>query len=249
MKIRSDKPNPVKTLNRFFTMVFLVFLLSQGEKTFAQPSRIAIINLADSNLIYKHIGFTTFKDKSDTFNCQFNCKKYIDRELSRILSSRYTVSSISIPNKLLSSNGGIYNPSGINNDVRAWISSLKNEYDFIVFVETGEQDDIMDTKKQKLWSSGLYSRGTGTKSWVAVFSTARFTLIRTSNAEAVDYDWSAMDYILPIRDYQFSREDLLIDPEMLPIIKSELVKLFDYKMQYFLTNTFLIPDVDSDGYK
>jgi hypothetical protein len=249
MKIRSDKPNLVQRLNRFFTLVFLVFLLSAGENTFAQLSRVAIINLADSNLIYKHIGFTIFKDKSDIFSCQFNCKIYIDRELSRILSSRYTVSSISIPNKLLSSNGGIYNPSGINNEVRLWISSLKNQYDFVVFVETGEQDDIMDAKKQNLRSSGLYSRGNSTKSWVAVFSTTRFTLIRTSNSEAVDYDWSAMDYILPIKDYQFSRADLLIDPEMLPLIKMELIKLIDYKMQYFLTNTFLIPDVDSDGFK
>lgn len=238
-----------RTIIRFFIPAVLVFLLLQVEETFAQqPSRIAIIDLADSNLIYKHVGFASFKDKSDTFDCRFNCKKYIEQELTRVLSTRYTVSLLSAPDKLIPANGSIYNL--LNSiDVKSWISGLKNEYDFVIFVESGEEDDIMDTKKQKLRSCGLYTRGNPAKSWVAVFSTTRFTALRTANSEVVDYDWRGMDYLLPINDYQFSRQNLLIDPEMLPVIKTGLIKLLDYKLEYFLTNSYLLPNVDYESLK
>ncbi|MDO9256814.1 MAG: hypothetical protein Q7U54_14945 [Bacteroidales bacterium] len=244
------KFNLKQTMVRFCKFAVLAFLLFQVEKTFAQqPSRIAIIDLADSNLIYKHIGFTVFKDKSDTFDCQFNCKQYIKQELTRVLSTRYTVSLISAPDKLIPSNGSIYNLLNGNNDIKSWISGLKNQYDFVIFVETGEEDDLMDTKKQKLRSCGLYTRGNPAKSWAAVFSTTRITAIRTANSEVLEYDWKGMDYLLPISDYQFSRQNLLIDPEMLPVIRTGLVKLVDYKLEYFLTNSYLLPNVDYESLK
>jgi len=244
MKKHSVKPNLKQIIIRLCELALLVFLLVPGKIVFAQPSRIAIVNIVDSNLMYKHIGFTEFKDKIDTFDCRFNCNKYISQELNRILLLRYTVSFIVAPNSLISPNGNFNNSLTGNNEVVSWIKSLKNKYDFVIIVETGERDDLMDTKKQKLRSSGLYSRGNPDKSWVAVYSASRFSAIRPSNLEIVDYDWSGMDYLLPISDYQFSRQNLLIDPEMLPLIEASLIKLIDYKIEYFLTNSFLMPDAD-----
>ena len=196
--------NLKQTIVRFCKLAVLAFLLFQVDKTIAQQlSRVAIIDLADSNLIYKHVGFTSFKDKTDTFDCQFNCKKYIEQELTRVLSTRYTVSFLSVPNTLLPPNESISNSLNSNNEIKSWISNLKHDFDFIIFVETGEQDDIMETKKQKLRSSGLYSRGNPAKSWVAVFSTISFTALRASTLEVVDYDRTGMDFLLPINEYQF----------------------------------------------
>lgn len=233
----------------FCKLALVISLLVLGEKSFAQRSRIAIVNIADSNVLYKHVGLAMFKDKTDTIYCQFSCKKYIDHELTKILSSRYSVNVIPLPDNLAIQFGNISNSSDVNNDVKTWIGSLKKQYDFVVFVETGEQDDILDAKKQKLRSCGLYTRGNASKSWVAVYSTTRFTLIRTSNSEAVEYGYTGMDYLLPLNDYLFSRDNLMIDPEMLPIIKAGLIKLLDYKLGYFLTNSFLIPDDDNESLK
>ena len=129
------------------------------------------------------------------------------------------------------------------------MARLKDQYDFVIFVETGEQVDIMDPNKQKLCSAGLYSRGNPGKSWVAVFNTNSFTAIRTSNLEIVNYDLSAMDYLLPINNYQFSKKDLLIAPEMIPLIRSELMKLIDYKLEFFLTDSYIMPDADYNNLK
>jgi hypothetical protein len=203
----------------------------------------------DSALIYKHVGLTGFKDKLDTFDCQLNSKKYIDQELTRILSARYTVSFISMPPALISPNGNIIHSLNGNKEVQTWISRLKNQLDFIIFVETGEQDDIMDPKKQKLRSTGLYSRGNPGKSWVAVLNTTSFTAIRTSNLEIVNYDLSGMDYLLPINNYQFSRQGLLIDPEMLSLIRSELIRLIDYKLEFFLTDSYIMPEAEYNKLK
>ena len=235
--------NVFKLKHLFVTIckiAFFLLLLFSGERTYAQNSRIAIINLVDSNLIYKHIGFKMFKDNADRFDCKFNCNEYIDKELTRLLSTRYTVSLISIPGSLIYPNGSIYNSFDIKKEINSWISGIKDQYDYVIFVESGEQDDLMDSKKQKLQSSGLYSRGNPLNSWVAVYTTARFSLIRTSNLENLDYDWGGMDYILQFNEYQFSRDAVLIDPEMLQLIRTQLIKLFDYKLEYFLTNSYLI---------
>ena len=241
--------NLKQTIVRVCKLAVLAFLLFQVDKTFAQqPSRIAIIDLADSNLIYKHVGLSSFKDKTDTLDCWFNCKKYIELELTRVLSTRYTVSLIQAPDKLIPADGSFYILLN-SNAVKSWISGLQHQYDFVIIVETGEEEDLMDTKKQKLRSCGLYTRGNPAKSWVAVFSTTRITAIRTANSEVLDYDWKGMDFLLPVSEYQFSRQNLLIDPEMIPVISSALVKLLDYKIEYFLTNSFLVPNVEYDKLK
>lgn len=249
MEKYSDVFNLKLSCSRFCEFIGLIFLLFFVENTIAQNSRVAVINRADSNLVYKHIGFTEFQDKTDTFDCQFNCKKYIDQELTRILSTRYTVSFISVPNSLLAPNESAGNLLNSNKEIKSWITNLKQDFDFVIFVETGELDDIMETKKQKLRSGGLYSRGNSSNSWVAVFSTINFTALRPSNSEVIDYDWSGMDYLLPISEFQFPRQNLLIDPDMLPVIKTALIKLLDYKLEYFLTNSFLVPNVEYDKLK
>ena len=239
-----NKLNLKQTLICVYKLSILILLIVLSEKSFAQLSRIAIVNLADSNLIYKHVGLTGFKDKSDTFDCQFNCKQYIEQELERILAARYTVSLVSIPNSLIQLNGNISNLLKSNKDAASWITNLKDQFDFVIFIETGEETDLMDAKKQKLRSCGLYTRGNPAKSWVAVYNTSRFTAIRPSNLDAVNYDLSGMEYLLPITDYQFSRQNLLIDPEMLPLIKTWLIKLIDYKLEFFLTDSYLMPEGD-----
>lgn len=229
-------------------MLFILFLLANGS-VFSQPSGIGIVNLVDSNLIYKHVGLPGFKDKLDTFDCRFNCKKYIDQEIERILSTRYNISFISRPASLVSPNGNITNLLNVNKDVQTWITRLKNQFDFIIFIETGEQTDIMDPKKQKLRSSGLYSRGNAGKNWVAVFNTNSFTAIRTANLEIVHYDLNGMEFLFPIPNFQFSRQGELIDPEMLPLIRSELIRLIDYKLEFFLTDSYIMPDAEYNKVK
>lgn len=240
MILFTNKLKPKLMLIRICKVTFLFILLVYGEKNYAQLSRIGIVNIADSNLIYKHVGLKGFKDYADTFNCQLNCKEYIDVELTRLLSVRYSTSLITIPSSFLTPNGSIYASSDFKKEVISWVTGLKNQYDYIIFIETSEMEDLMDSKKQKLHASGIYSRGNPPNSWVAVFSTIRFSLVRTTTAQNMDYESIGMDYILPLKEYQFSRDNVLIDPEILPYIKSELTKLFDYKMEYFLTNSYLM---------
>jgi hypothetical protein len=249
MMINFDQIKLKQTCILIWKLILFIFLLSPVEKTDAQISRIAVVNIADSNLIYKHIGFSLFKDKADTFDCQFNYTKYTETELTRVLSTRYTVSLLSMPDKLIATIGSAYNSLSASNEIKAWILGIRNLYDFVIFIETGEEDDLMDTKREKLRSCGIYTRGNAAKNWVAVFSTTRFTAIRTANLEVADYEWRAMDYLLPISDYQFSRQNLLIDPEMLTLIRTNLTRLIDYKIEYFITNSFLVPDVDYDNLK
>ena len=51
------------------------------------------------------------------------------------------------------------------------------------------------------------------------------------------------------KQYQFSKDNVLIDPEMLPIIKTSLIKLIDYKLEFFLTYSYIMPDGDYNKLK
>lgn len=237
------------TFNRISQLIIFILLLSSSEKSFSQLSRIAIINLVDTTLLYHHIGFTMFTNKIDTFDCKFNCKKYIDNELSRFLSSKYSLSFITITDSLISSNGSIYNAWGIKKEVKLWLSNLKDDYEIVIFVESGEQADYMNQTNQILKSSGLYSRGNPIKSWAAVYSTVKFIPLRTSSLKTLDYGLSGMKYLERIKNYKFPEEKILIKPEMLPIIKTDLENLLAYKIEYFLTKSFLLPQDAYDKLK
>lgn len=224
----------------------VIFLLVPTVNIYAQLPTIAIINLSDSTLIHKHLGVTVFTNSTDTFDLQFNCKKYVDQKLIQFLSSKYTVSFITIPDTLLSKNKSIYNSWGLKKTVKSWLASLKDKYEFVIYIEScrpdaGIQRGGMFLTNQTFYSSGLYSRGNPIKSSAAAYSTILFLAFRTSNQEELEYYPGMKSSTQPIKGYKFSKERMSIDPEMLPLIKTELVKLLDYKAEHFLTGTYLVP--------
>jgi hypothetical protein len=223
----------------------VVFLLVATAKTFAQLPNIAIINMVDSTIIHKHLGLTMFTNKVDTFNLKFNCQKYIDQELTKFLSPKYTVSFITIPDTLLFKCRSIFGFWGLKKTFKPWLASLKDKYDFVIYVEPcrpggGIQGPTFQTN-QTFWGSGLYSHGNPIKSSAFVYSSIVFFVYRTSNQVELEYYAGYKSSISQIKGYKFSDDRMSIDPEMLPVIKTGLVKLLDDKIEMFLTRSFLVP--------
>lgn len=225
----------------FINILINFFLFMPTFNTFGQLSRIAIINHVDSTLIHVHIGTTIFTNKTDTFKCNFNCRTYIENELPRFLSSKYTVSLINTPDSITSKNGSIYNFLGINKSAKSWIESLKDQYDFIIYVESSGAN-ISD---KTILSSGIYSRGFS----FYIYSTIYFTALKPGDFKKLDYKSDGMKFYKDVKDHNLFKKKAVVDPDIFPFVRSELIKLIDYKLEYFLTHSYLLPKDSYDKIK
>ena len=241
--------NVKKANNILFKLVLVVLLILPVSNTFAQLTRIAVVNIMDTTLVHIHLGTTIFTNKTDTFDLQFNCKKYIEQELPRFLSSKYEVSVINIPDSILSKNGSIYDFWGIKKEIKSWISSYKDKYDLIIYVESSKGQTSGYPANHKLLSSGLYSQGNPIRSWAAVYSTMSFTAFYTSNAKTIDYNTGYMLNFKTLKNFKFSKDKITIEPEMIPLIKAQLKKILDDVLENFLTNSYIVPKDAYDSVK
>jgi len=141
---------------------------------------------------------------------------------------------------------------GLKKTTKIWLASLKDKFEFVIFIlsnSPGGMTGGMFMTNQAFYSSGLYTRGNPIKTGVATYSTIQFIIFRTSNSENLEYFAGMKAGTSPIKGYKFSKDIMTIDPEMLPFIKTELVKQLDYKIENFLTGTFLVPQDAYDALK
>jgi hypothetical protein len=227
----------------------VIFLIISSTNTFGQLSKIAVVNIMDTTLFHIHYGTTIFTNKIDTFHCDFNCKKYVKRELLRFLSLKNEVSEINIPDSILAKNGSINDFWGVKKTVKQWISTYKDQFDIIIFVESSKQESSPYPGNHKLLASGLYSQGNPIKSWAAVYSTTIFRAFSTANSKMIDYDPGYLVNFEILKEYKFSKDKIIIDPEMLPLIKTQLVKILDDELENFLTNSLIVPKNIYDNMK
>jgi hypothetical protein len=222
--------------NTFFCKILLGFiLLFPALKALAQHPRVAIINVSDTTLFHKHLGVTPLTNKMDTLDLQFNCIQYVDRELTRYLSPGYRVIFITTPDTLLSKNKSLNGAMGLKKTVRSWLASLKDKYEFVIYIQTDPSGGGLKG------AGGLFTHSNPLKMQVSTFSTIVFSAFRTSNQERMEYFPGLEADNFPIKGYKFTKDIMTIDPEMIPILKSELMKLLDYKIENFLTDTSLVP--------
>lgn len=229
-------------LIRFSLLLIFAFLGCQNLH--AKIRRIAIVNVIDTTLIHNHLGATIFTNKIDTFACQLNCKEFIDKELSRYLIEKYEVSFINMPDSLKAKVGSINNDWGyIKKAAKPWILSLKDKYDLVIYIENVPISNF-SLKNVVLQSNGLFTEGVIYRIYVYAYSTISFTAITTKDLDILDYEQGLMKFMTPIRRTEYFGNKIVINPVMLPLIKSKLEKLMDSKIEYFLTNSGLITKGD-----
>lgn len=229
-------------MNKIQFSLFSVFFLIVGSTLTvrAQTSRIAIVNHADSTIVHIHQGLTIFGNEMDTIDCNFNSKEYISKELSRLLSAKYVVSIVEMPDSVLAPDGKIFGAWGIKKSFKSWLSVINNQYDFVVYA-WNDGSRFLQYGNPKIELSGIYSSPKSYKKGVSVFSTLTFLAFRTSNLKEIDYNFILMPSAALIKEFKFVDKNLNIDSSMFPLIKSKLMDVIDEKFEYFLTKSYLIP--------
>ena len=221
--------------------VLLGFFCIATTNSFAQKTKIAVVNIMDTTLLHIHLGTTIFSNKADTFNCQFNCKKYVEQQILYFLSSNYTVSEISIPDSVLSKKRSLYDFFGLKKSVKSWVMSLKDKYDIVIYIESSKNITTGYPSEKPLISSGLFSQGNVIKSWASAFSTISFTAFKTPDASVIECAGYYVDRFKKIKEYKFSQDKISIDPEMIPVVRAELIARLDKEIERFLTISSILP--------
>ncbi len=231
----------MKTSLRKILVALVLFLFFHIAA--AQPV-VAIINLMDSVLLHVNIGITVFANSTGEFDCQFNPKEYVDHEMERFLSGKFSPVFVIIedsPVEIADEKPAdeIYEnvyPEKIN--YKAWVKEHRNEYNYVVFIENRPWTDPL--LNIQLQSNGLFTSGNFIKQWGKVYSTVYITAYSTKTLKTLYFDKSNWYYTRTIKDYVFPEEKAKIDPEMVQVIIDHLKGLIDSRIEHFLVGTGLL---------
>lgn len=212
----------------------------------AQTSKVAIISLADTTIVHQHVGTTIFANFTDTLHLDIAMKQCINGYLKKYLTAKYEVSIIEqLPDSVFSARKGIFGDwTGLRKEVRKWLASVKDQYDFVIFI-----DNISVPREMNLLipdnTSGIYTRGKR----VAFYTTVTPVLYRTSDLRELEYYYLGGKFVRQIENFKIPEDKKTFTTEMSLQIKEGMIKYIESRVEYFLSKTYLIPQNQIDEMK
>lgn len=226
-------------------IISIILILGLGYAS-AQNSKIAIISLEDTTLVNQHVGLTMFGNFTDTLHLNIAVSQHIEQQLLKYLSQNYDVSIIKrLPDSVYYPKKSIFGTvGGLSKAVKGWLSSVKNDYNFVIF--------LGNTSIPREWNilvpentSGLYTRG----SHSGFYTTITFFAYRTADLQRIEYFLPPSKIITPLKKFEFPADNKSFTAEMLVTIKDGFINHIDSVVEYFLTKTYLVPQNQLDEIK
>jgi len=227
----------MKQKNHLRELTASLLLLISITYSSAQTSKVAIISLADTTIVHQHVGLTIIGNFTDTLHLNLAIKQHIEEQLKKYLSRSYTLSIINDTPDLLSTTKGIYNNwLVLKKEVKNYISSIKDQYDYVIFIANTvipRETNLIIPEN----TTGIYTQRRN----ALVYSTITFFAFRTSNLQKVDFYESYGKLTSPIKDFNLPEDKKSLTPEMLNILKEKIINHLDIRIEYFLAKTYLVP--------
>jgi len=227
-------------------LTFSLILSISVAYSSAQTSKVAIVSISDTTIVHQHVGVTLFANFTDTLHLDIAVKQHIDEYLKKYLSTKYEVSIIDhLPDSVFSTRKGISNDwTRLRKDVKKWLTSVKDQYDWVIFIDNRSIPREMNVLIPDN-TSGIYTRG----KYAAFYTTITFVLYRTSNLQETEYYYLGGKLIEQTKNFKLPEDKKTFTPEMLFTIKNGLIKYLDSRVEYFLAKTYLVPQNQIDEIK
>jgi len=224
-------------LFRYFCISIL--LVINGVNLNAQTTKIAIVSLEDTTLVHQHVGLTAFANFTDTLQFKLATSKYIEKQLKKYLSSKYSASIVQLPEYAVNGKKELFDFwGGMNKNIKNWLISSKDQYDLVIFINNIQIPREMNILVQKN-TSGVYSRW----NMIGFYTTITFSVYRTADLKNLEYYNLGGKVISPQKDFKLPGDKKTFTPEMIEVLKAGFKKHLDSRIEHFLTNTYLIaPD-------
>lgn len=215
---------------------FISFLSCLGIK--AQTNKVGIVFEADTTLICQHVGLTIFSNSRNDLSLNVNMQESLVQNLKAYLETKYVVDIIELPDSLKNKDLGIFD-SGIGKKLSKWTKSKYKDFDIIVFIRNqdilGEWNVIVPQN-----TNGVYSRQKN----IYLYTTITFYAYRTSNAKLLEYYNQGGELIHKLKNFKLPKDKKTFSPESLSFLEEEYKRYLDQRIKYFLTKTYLIPNID-----
>lgn len=222
-----------------FLFSFICMLSCLGIK--AQTNKIGIVFDADTTLICQHVGLTIFSNSTNKLPLNVNMQEALVQNLKAYLDTKYVVDIIELPDSLKNKDLGLFD-SGIGKKLSKWAKTKDKNFDIIVFIRN---QDI-----PREWNvivpqntNGVYSRQRNTY----LYTTITFYAYRTSNAKLLEYYNQGGESLHKLKNFKLPKDKKTFNPEDLSFLEEEYKRYLDQRIKYFLTKTYLIPNIDQSA--
>jgi hypothetical protein len=218
-------------------LLFCLMMVICLTKISAKPSKVAIVLLADTTIVYQHVGLTILANFTDSLKLNVSIKDYLTQQLKDSLSKKYEVSIIDyLPDSVISRSEKLLNIFGMRKEVKKWLKNVKDKYDYVIFTSNvpipGESRILVPNN-----TSGLYSRS----GILGFYTTIIFLLYETENSHSLSDTYLGPDIISPLKDFVMPEDKRTFTPEMLAELKTGFLHYLNSRVDDFLYQTGLFP--------
>jgi hypothetical protein len=218
----------------------MCFICTLNSK--AQTTKIAIVSVADTTFIHRHIGFTAFTNYVDTLPINFSIINHIEGKLISYLKPGFSVSVVQLPDSVSKVKNKFF-ISAKTKKVKEWIYNNKDLYDIVIVIDNAglsENNQLIPKN-----TSGIFSN----HSYASYYSTISFFAYRTSNLKLLEYYNLGGEFIQPIRNFKLPKERKGFTPEIINFVYDGFKNYLDSRVEYFLAKTYLLPQDKIDMIK
>lgn len=216
-------------------LICLVCTLNLQAKT----TKIAIVSVADTTFIHRHIGFTAFTNYIDTLPINFSMINYVESKLQSYLNPGFSVSVVQLPDSVSKVKNRFF-ISAKTKKVKEWIYNNKDLYDFVIVIDNAglsENNQLIPKN-----TSGIFSN----HSYASYYSTISFFAYQTSNVKLIEYYNLGGVFIMPLRNFKLPKERNNFTPEILNFLYDGFKNYLDSRVVYFLVKTDLLAQDKKD---
>jgi len=121
----------------------------------AQITKIAIVSVADTTCIHRHVGLTAFTNFIDTIPMSFPIIHHMEGKLMTYLSQKYSVSVVQLPDSVLKVKDTFFS-SARTKKIKQWIKNSYELYDLVIVIDNMELSE--NYRLIPKYTSGIYSK-------------------------------------------------------------------------------------------
>ena len=227
----------MKKINFIYrTMLFIgIFLFTLP--LFSQTKKIIIVPLEDTTIVHCHIGTTAFSNFTESLEIDIPISEFIEEKLKQYLKSSFETEIINAPEEIRKNAFGFW---GQSKEFKNWIAETQKGYDILIIINNIDISNELNNAPIPKNTSGFYSRGR----LHGVYTTISFDAFRISDNKRLEYYNMGSKVFVQLKDFEMPKDKRTFDQEMIETIKTELLNQLDNRIKYFLTKTYLLPNIE-----
>lgn len=217
----------------------LVILFAFTARSHSQY-KVAIVNVADTSIVYQKRGVTVFGNYKGNLSLNFSISEYVDSTLFVYLKEgRYE------PQIVKYYKDGFH--FSLNKETKQWLTNLTDSFNMVIFIDNFDIPSEWVGANGPKKSSGVIKLS-GFNKMLTYFSTIGFSAYRIPGFKNIEYYNLDGKLFLPDKNLVLPDNAEVLSKNDIDIMSSGLKKYLDYRIRLFLSDSYLLPNLSKESY-